>query len=154
FLGNEFTECDLLAASPADKSRPIGITGVPPDQIDSAKAVPACQAALAIHPSDARVMFQLARALERSGSIVLQKEAARLYKLAAHQSYAVAQNNLGTLYARGRGGLVQDEREAVRLYKLAADQGNAVAQNNLGWFYENGKGGLAQDEREAARLYK
>ena len=82
------------------------------------------------------------------------REAARLYKLAADQGNAAAQNNLGVFYENGRGGLPKDDREAARLYKLAADQGNAAAQNNLGIFYEQGRGGLPKDDREAARLYK
>ena len=82
------------------------------------------------------------------------REAARLYKLAADQGNAAAQNNLGVFYEQGRGGLPKDDREAARLYKLAADQGNAIAQVNLGVFYEQGRGGLPKDDREAARLYK
>ena len=59
------------------------------------------------------------------------REAARLYKLAADQGNADAQAYLGNLYERGVGGLAKDEREAARLYKLAADQGNAYAQAKL-----------------------
>jgi TPR repeat protein/uncharacterized membrane protein len=82
------------------------------------------------------------------------REAARLYKLAADQGDAEGQANLGFFYRNGRGGLTKDDREAARLYKLAADQGNSNAQTNLGFFYETGRGGLAKDDREAARLYK
>jgi TPR repeat protein len=82
------------------------------------------------------------------------REAARLFRLAADQGNARAQSNLGGFYRDGRGGLPKDDREAARLYKLAADQGYAVAQASLGFFYENGRGGLPKDDREAARLYK
>ncbi len=54
---------------------------------------------------------------------------ARLYKLAADQRHAPAQNNLGLFYSKGGGGMPRDVREAVRLYKLSGDQGNAMAQN-------------------------
>ena len=81
------------------------------------------------------------------------REAARLYKLAADQGAAWAQFNLG-LYAHGRGGLPKDDREAARLFKFAAEQGYAKAQYNLGVFYMDGRGGLPKDDREAARLYK
>ena len=64
------------------------------------------------------------------------------------------QNNLGTFYSEGGGGLPKDEREAVRLFKLAADKGNALGQLNLGFFYSQGRGGLTKDDQEAARLYK
>jgi len=58
------------------------------------------------------------------------REAARLYKLAADQGNADAQFNLGLFYEHGRGGLPKDDREAARLFKLAADQGYAVAQSS------------------------
>jgi TPR repeat protein len=59
------------------------------------------------------------------------REAARLYKLAADQGNAAAQAYLGIFYEQGRGGLPKDDREAARLYKLAADQGNVYAQAGL-----------------------
>jgi TPR repeat protein len=80
------------------------------------------------------------------------REAARLYKLAADQGDAIGQANLGVFYEQGRGGLSKDDREAARLYKLAADQGNATAQVNLAGLYVNAGGGLTQDDREAVRL--
>ena len=83
-----------------------------------------------------------------------EKEAVRLYKLAADQNDAAAHSNLGTMYQTGRGGLPKDEKEAVRLYRLAADQGYAGAQSNLGIMYQSGSGGLPKDEKEAVRLYK
>jgi TPR repeat protein len=84
------------------------------------------------------------------------REAARLYKLAADQGDAAAQFNLGVYYAQGRGGLPQDDREAARLFKLAVDHGhaNAAAQYNLAVFYEHGRGGLAKNDRKAASLYR
>jgi len=82
------------------------------------------------------------------------REAVRLYKLAADQGNAIGQTTLGVFYESGRGGLPKDDREAARLYKLAADQGNAAAQAYLGILYEQGRGGLPQDDRKALRLYK
>ena len=79
------------------------------------------------------------------------REAARLYKLAADQGNATGQVNLGVLYSAGRGGLPKDvlRREACVSHKLAADQGHAGGQANLGFFYMDGLGGLPEDEREA-----
>ncbi len=57
-------------------------------------------------------------------------EAVRLYRLAAVQGNANAQNNLGVMYETGTG-VAKDLAEAVRLYRLAADQGNAAAHFNL-----------------------
>ena len=66
-------------------------------------------------------------------------EAVRWYRLAADQGDAGGQNNLGVMYADGRG-VPEDDAEAVRWYRLAADQGLADAQNNLGVMYANGEG--------------
>jgi Sel1 repeat-containing protein len=71
----------------------------------------------------------------RGGLTKDEQEAARLYKLAADQGDAVAQNNLGLFYASGLGGLARDDQEAARLNKLAADQGDAGARASLGFFY-------------------
>ena len=40
------------------------------------------------------------------------REAARLYKLAADQGYALAQFSLGVFYENGCGSLPKDDREA------------------------------------------
>jgi TPR repeat protein len=90
----------------------------------------------------------------RNGLSKDEREATRLYKLAAVQGEATAQNNLGVNYRDAKGGLSKDEPEAARLFKLAADQGNAQAQVNLAWMYDNGLGGLSKDQRKAARLFK
>jgi len=59
------------------------------------------------------------------------REAARLFKLAADQGLREAQYNLGVFYEQGRGGLAKDDREAARLFKLAADQGHLLALDRL-----------------------
>jgi TPR repeat protein len=59
------------------------------------------------------------------------REAARLYKLAADQGDARAQVGLGFFYAMGRGGLPKDDREAARLFKVAADQGTRAGRTIL-----------------------
>jgi TPR repeat protein len=79
-------------------------------------------------------------------------EAARLYRLAADQGHAAAQNNLGFMFEDGRG-VAQDRAEAARLYRLAANQGDADAQFNLGFMFEDGQG-VAKDRAEAIRLYR
>jgi TPR repeat protein len=78
-------------------------------------------------------------------------EAARLYRLAADQGYAVAQNNLGCMFKHGQG-VAKDYAEAARLYRLAAEQGYAVAQVSLGLMFRNGYG-VAEDKAEAIRWY-
>ena len=79
-------------------------------------------------------------------------DAVAAIRLAAEQGDAVAQYDLGMLYAEGRG-VPQDETEAVRWLRLAADQGLARAQSNLGVMYQNGRG-VPQDETEAVRWFR
>ena len=81
------------------------------------------------------------------------REAARLFELAADQGNADAQANLGFFYerpwrpaegrARGRAPLQARRR-----------QGKRRRPTQLGFFYDHGRGGLPKDDREAARLYK
>jgi TPR repeat protein len=57
-------------------------------------------------------------------------EAVQLYRLAAAQGHALAQNNLGYMFSKGQG-VAQDRAEAIRWYRLAAAQGHAQAKTNL-----------------------
>jgi TPR repeat protein/HJR/Mrr/RecB family endonuclease len=82
-----------------------------------------------------------------------EREAMRLYKVAADHGDATAQNNLGVFYEKGRGGLSKDDQEAARLYKLAAEQGHAGAQYNLGVMYEEGRG-VPRDDAAAFIWYR
>jgi TPR repeat protein len=61
------------------------------------------------------------------------------YTLAAEQGNAIAQFNLGVMYANGQG-VPKDYTIAVRWYRFAAEQGNASAQSNLGTMYGMGTG--------------
>ena len=57
-------------------------------------------------------------------------EAAKWFRLAADQGYAMAQNNLGSLYARGEG-VPKDYVQAYMWFALSAEQDNALAVDNL-----------------------
>ena len=78
--------------------------------------------------------------------------AAKWFRKAAEQKYALGQYNLGTMYAHG-AGLPKDERQAVEWYRKAAAQGHADAQYNLGVSYNNGAG-VAKDDRQAVKWYR
>ena len=65
---------------------------------------------------------------------------------------AEAQNNLGLMYAEGRG-VAQDEVQAVRWYRRAAEQHLAAAQRNLGLAYAEGRG-VVQNDTEAVRWFR
>ena len=74
------------------------------------------------------------------------------FRLAAEQGGAIAQWNLGTAYAEGRG-VPQDYAEAVKWYRLAAKQEDIAAQYNLGFAYAKGQG-VPEDAVEAAKWYR
>ena len=63
------------------------------------------------------------------------------YNKSTSQKHAQAQNNLGEMYANGRG-VKRNTAEAVKLFRSAAKLGNADAQGNLGAAYHNGEGVL------------
>ena len=84
-----------------------------------------------------------------SVAISAQQESIEELRAKAEAGNAIAQFNLGVMYASGQG-VPQDDAEAVRWYQLAADQGHAKAQNNLGIMYANGTG-IPQDDAEAVR---
>ena len=65
--------------------------------------------------------------------------AMRIWRPLADQGDAVAQNNLGVMYANGQG-VPQDYAQALIWTRKAANQGDAVAQNDLGVMYRDGQG--------------
>ena len=67
------------------------------------------------------------------------KHAGKLYRQAAEQGLAQAQNNLGSLYYNG-SGVKKNYAEALKWYRLSARQGNAEAAINLSAIYANGHG--------------
>ena len=70
----------------------------------------------------------------------------------AKRGVAVAQFNLGSIYAKGLG-VTQSYAFAAKWFRLAADQGQANAQLALGELYEVGQG-VTRDESEAAHWYR
>ena len=76
-------------------------------------------------------------------------EGLRLYKLAAGQGFAPAQNELGVMFLEGRGVAV-NEVEGVQWIRRAAEQGYPTAETNLSKSYAHGRG-VATDDAEALR---
>ena len=79
-------------------------------------------------------------------------EAARLFRLAADQGSADAQEYLGRMHYYGEG-LPKDAVEAARWYRLAAEQGLPSAQTQLALMYEYGWG-VTKDLATADRWYR
>jgi clan AA aspartic protease (TIGR02281 family) len=65
--------------------------------------------------------------------------ALQLFQQSADKGSAIAQFNVGAMYANGQG-VRQNYAEAVKWYGLAANQGLADAQYNLALLYTNGQG--------------
>ena len=68
-----------------------------------------------------------------------QKEAVRLFQIAALEGRATAQFNLALCFKEGIG-VPQSLEQTIFYYRLAADQGDPKAMNNLGNCYYNGDG--------------
>jgi len=122
------TTCDLAAASNLDPTRPPGIPGTAPGDVDPAVAIPACEAALAADPANPRLKFQLARAAFRAGDV---ERSLRLNIEAAEAGHAIAANNAGVQFNKGQG-TPKDRARAESWFRRAADGGSSVAMRNLG----------------------
>ncbi len=102
---------------------------------------------------DAQAQFQMGLLHERGAGGVKRDFAKAFlwYAKAAPQGNIAAQNNLATLYTRGKG-VERNHEEAVKWYRVAAMAGNDGAQNNLGWMYQNGLG-VPKDYQQAMNWY-
>jgi len=73
------------------------------------------------------------------------------FRQAAQQGDPVAQNNLGRMYADGRG-VERDSEKAAQWFTSAARQGNVDAEMNLGIAYLYGQG-VANDQTHACSWF-
>ena len=146
--GSAQQECDALAASAYDLSRPAGVPGVQFEKIDAPRAEAACRRAVQERPS-ARLYAQLGRALDAGHK---DADAAVNYRVAADQGNALGQYALGWMYHSGEG-IARDATQAVLWYRKAAEQGYAPGQHKLGWMYDNGEG-IAKDAVRAVFWYR
>ena len=78
--------------------------------------------------------------------------ALREWQPLAEQGQAVAQYQLGLLYANGKG-VTKDDAKARQWYEKAAVQGNAWAQAQIGQLYATGRG-VPQDYITARGWYE
>lgn len=127
------TECDRLAGSPTDPNRVgegVGLYG-----IDPAAAIAACEKTLAADPNNPRLLFDLGRAHEASGSVGSSSAdemalAGKSYKSAADQNYPAAEVALAAFYWRGSDGFQQDTSQAMLLLKnaMVSDSTEAKSQ--------------------------
>ncbi len=78
--------------------------------------------------------------------------AIKLFRPLAGGGSAIAQYNLGSMYAQG-DGVKQDYQAAFYWYRLAAMSGHEAAQFSLGCMYASGQG-VIQDHQEAVHWYR
>jgi TPR repeat protein len=143
------TDCDRLAANPADPRRPRSLAGVRPNQIDVVPALAACNAAMTQYPDVARFIYQAGRIAS------FQKDylrARQLYEKAAGMGYPASYFNIGFLYAQGNG-VPKDYTEARRWYEKAVAANDPAAMSAIGNLYEKGNG-VSKDYVEARRWYE
>ena len=94
----------------------------------------------------------VAMCLVATWGVVVTAQSAEELRARAEAGNAVAQFNLGFMYATGRG-IPQNDTEAVRWYRRSAIQSFALAQAGLGHMYFSGRG-VPQNDDEAARWYR
>jgi TPR repeat protein len=140
-------ECDRLAASPNDPQATA--PGIAADLLDHARAIPACEAAVARHPEMPRLVFQLGRTYAAAGR---ESDAVRLQRQAAENGYTAAMGDLGYLLNEGRG-VAMDKVEAVRWFRRAAEKGAVAAMDDLATAYLDGAG-IGASASEALRWYR
>jgi TPR repeat protein len=146
-LANIVTRCDFLAGDPDDPARLT--PGIGFGVINTRLAIRECAAALAQHPEDPRLLYQLGRALDAAER---HREAAFFYRMAGDRNYGSAIVSLGFLYLNGRG-VERDPAQAASLYRRAALLGNLRARTNLGELYEKGIG-VTKTLEEAVLWYR
>jgi TPR repeat protein len=118
--------CDSLAGEPLDLQG-VG-PGVAPNEIDVAKAKPACLAAVLAHPQVPRFYYALGRVALAERQTV---QGAELIKRAGDMGYVRAHTTYGMLLSRGALGKA-DPQGANALLEKGAAAGDPFALNELG----------------------
>ncbi|MGP0089676.1 MAG: DUF2610 domain-containing protein [Xanthobacteraceae bacterium] len=157
----KINDCDRWAASEFDQRRPPDVPGVPFDDMDVDKAIPACEKAIADNPRVPRYLFNLARAYQKQAAepsldedkrIKVLRKARLIYEDATKSGYISALNNLAVLI-ENLEGVEQSGEETANLLKKAAQQGHPLAMYNLALRYYNGTYPIKRDFREATQWF-
>ena len=124
FRDPEPSQCDHLAVAPYNS---IGMTGVDFERIDTARAIPACEAAVADDPEHKRHLYNLGRAYDAAGKF---KKAVSYYRQSAERGYPAAKSSLGVMHVNGQG-TDQDFVAGVALLNEARALGSRPARISL-----------------------
>ncbi|QMW21730.1 hypothetical protein [Sandaracinobacteroides saxicola] len=117
------TDCDRLAAHPSDPDRVA--PGVAQPQVDLARAIPACQAAVAADPANPRLNYQLARTLGYAGR---GAEAGPYRDAAVKADYPQALFVVGFITLFGLNAVPADPCRAADLIRRSALKGRLAGQ--------------------------
>ena len=103
---------------------------------------------------DPVAQYSLGKLFETGGGEVAKDyvEASKWYRQSAVQGIPAAQNNLGLMYAQGRG-VPRNTTRAAEFWLQAAQQDHPIAQFNLALAYFRGEG-LPQDKVEAGPWFR
>ncbi|HUB97487.1 MAG TPA: tetratricopeptide repeat protein [Stellaceae bacterium] len=124
--------CDTLAGPPNDPQR-VG-SGKEIEEIDTAQALPACQAAAQRVPARPRYQYLYGRVLIAAGH---DAEAAQQFAAANGGGSAAGAAALGSLYANG-AGVAADPAKAAALFQRAGDGGDPDGYALLGLLLVDG----------------
>jgi|GEM_PF-1021933 len=126
--------CDRLASIKEDRLR--NEKAKPVENVDTAKAIPACQQALAASPAVVRYANQLGIAYITDSKYA---EAMKVLMPAAEKKSAYAALWIGNFHKRGLGVAV-NLPEAAKWYERAGGMGSVNAQFNLGLMHKEADG--------------
>ncbi|MCE1238080.1 MAG: caspase family protein [Hyphomicrobiales bacterium] len=127
--------CDRLATDQQDTLRNRRVA--PVRTVDVARAIPACEAAVAEAPADLHLANQLGRSYLKAERYA---EALKVFEAAAGRGSPYATNEVGYLLYRGFGGLQKDYVKARPWFEKAAMLGVPVAMTNLAFIHTHGIG--------------
>lgn len=113
-------DCDVLAT---ETDNDVSVKGVEFEEIDVAKALPACEADLKRYPTSPRLMHNYGRVLERAGRL---GEAVDLYRRSAELGYDWGQYYYATVNMEGTG-TPYDMKTGIFWLRKAFEQGNRQA---------------------------
>jgi TPR repeat protein len=119
------TDCDRLAI---EGQNFLGVAGVPFDDVDPNKSIPACEDALKKFPDSARLHNNMGRAYEKAERLA---DALQQYRISADMGYAPAMNSLGIAYLAGCGVPAPKVEQGVKLIAQARALGNLSARASL-----------------------
>jgi TPR repeat protein len=138
-------DCDREAASPLDLQG-VG-PGKLPNEIEPARAIPACERSATTYPAVARFAYQLGRAELAKGETVQAKKVIEQAAAAGHTRATWELGNLEAFGALGPANLVK----ANAYYKRCSDAGDAYCELAYGRNLFFGRG-VAQDRRGGLTL--